>query len=66
MENPCQQVEIYNLGSDDQCVVMKIAEIIIEEIRKVLNGFNIFTKYDGEDYNKANSQIHSLLEMIGK
>lgn len=47
-------------------ITMAIHDLIFEEIRKVIDSFNLFTKYNTEDYDHATRLIHELMEMIGK
>lgn len=66
--------EIQETHTDEQAneffnhIMIKLhkKEIIVDEIRKILDAFTVFEKYDVEDYNEATEQINTLLEMIGK
>lgn len=58
--NDRQAKEFYN----NMYITMRKREIILIEIRKILDNYNIFKKYEIEDYQKANQQIHELLGMI--
>lgn len=47
-------------------ITIEIHNLIFEEIRKVIDSFNLFTNYTKDDYDKATRTIHELMEMIGK